>query len=85
MTKRLSEAIVKAFKRRGWTANPADPTAVVQFRWRTKSRRFGIELVGSWGVEAKVTAFGRTWRTYDNPFFVWLFDQLEGATYGDLY
>jgi len=65
----------KWFRRREWVANVADPTTVVQWT----SRRLGLVLVGSWGVEAKWTVGGRTWRTYDHPLFVWLFDRLESS------
>lgn len=60
----------------GWVrtsgvTNRADPTA-----WTKWENRF-ITLIASWGVEAKVRLFGRTWRTYDHWFFKWLFERLE--------
>ena len=69
--------MTKLFKRREWVANVADPTVVV--RWRTTGRHVVLELTGSWGVDAKLTILGRTWRTYNHPVFVWLFDRLEAG------
>lgn len=67
--------LLSQFKRREWTANCADPTQVIEW----KAKRGHLVMLASWGVEAKLTVFGRTWRTYDNRFFKALFGLLEDA------
>lgn len=70
---RLANALLARFKRKEWVANRADPTQVTQYRNKH------LTMTASWGVEAKLTILGRTWETYDNRFFVWLFGFLENA------
>jgi hypothetical protein len=81
---RLFDALYARLSRKERVVNPADPTLVVSYgiggwRRRLRTRRFDFDMVVSWGVEARVTVFGRTWRTYDNRFFCWLFGGLEDA------
>jgi len=71
----IGRFLLAHFSRREWVANRADPTVVTE--WRSRGRR--LVLLCSWGVEARLTLCGRTWRTYDNRFFVRLSSALEDA------
>jgi hypothetical protein len=88
MSNLFFDILRRRFKRVHRVVNPADPTSVVRWTWHPKrvgaprptgGWRFGLDLVASWGVEARVSLFGRTWQTYDNRFFCWLHAGLEDA------
>jgi len=70
---------MRRWTRKTWTANRADPTAITEWAWN-KRRGAWVTLVlrdVTWGLETKLTVFGRTWRTWDNPLFLRVFDALE--------
>jgi hypothetical protein len=68
----FSAMLFRQFKRREWTANRADPTAVVSYKSRY------IEMIASWGVEAHTIIRGRKrFRSYDHWLFKWLYGLLE--------
>lgn len=80
---RIKNAVFNLFARREWTANRADPTQVIEWKFRGRNRRriarrISLVMIVSWGVEAKLTVFGHTWRTYNHRLFVRLFEFLEG-------
>lgn len=74
MSSRLFHWLRTRLRRREWTANRADPTHVVQWRWGSR-----LTLTASWGVEAVITLWRFTWRSYDHPVMVWLYGGLEDA------
>ena len=84
----LPNFIYQRFSRRSWTANPADPTQVIEWRWRAQARHpfrhDRLVLLASWAVEARITLFGRRWTAYDVPFYTWLFDALEDRYHEEL-
>jgi hypothetical protein len=66
---------VSAWKRREWTANPADPTAVTT--WKFRSRYLRIALIESWGVTAEVSFFRWNFWSHDAWWAVKLLNFLE--------
>lgn len=67
----IKKNLRKQFKRREWTANPADPTQVIEYKSKF------LTMVHSWEVEANIHIGRRKFRFYDNRFFNWLFGLLE--------
>lgn len=78
MIKMIFDTLHGQLKRKQWTANRADPTVVTMYEFR-RGRRFSLTMLESWGVDTTVRIFGKAFRSYDAPFFVWLFSQLEAA------
>ncbi len=77
------------WKRREWTANPADPTQVIEWKLEFKRLPIEIRLLSSWGVDAKVYYRAHVWWTYNSLFFRLLQHHLEDnfqrreAAFGD--
>ena len=67
----LQHRLYVQFKRREWVANVADPTVVIEYK------ATHVTFLASWGVEMKVYAFKRTWRSYDSPLARWIYGLLE--------
>ena len=63
------------WRRRSWVADRVDPTQVTQ--WTLRTRWLDIELIGSWGVEARTQLFGRRFWSYDAWWAKRLFTELE--------
>jgi len=63
--------------RKAWTANPADPTAVVSWSLKRRRRWLEITLLESWGVEGSIRVFKWRFESYDTWLIKVIFSFLE--------
>ena len=72
------------WKRRVYTTNAADPTAVTT--WKYRGRLIEIQLCGAWGVESNIyLPYGYRMWSYDHLWAKLLFDYLEDLWQEDDY
>ena len=80
MMKKTTKMIEFRTARKAWVAGRADPTAVVEWTI-TIGYWLRIELICSWGVEARTRLWGRNFWSYDarwaKRLYGWLEDQWE--------